>query len=554
MTPVPYVGRVDCPLPPRHGFRVCDEADAAATAHLEQLGQLGQLPPLWHYVDRHTPEGTFRFFQYETPAGRAALSALRYVGATGTMGDVGPIAAPNIDTRYMTARRMRAGARGGSGYAARFRAGRLGALYSETQSQPIGSAVLPPPTITTAEPIPKPIGFGRWVPDDTRPLPKLIAAEILSKGQPVHWRDGTIYETFLPGPPARWAFSMWTINSRAVVATWRWVPSHRLPTQRSMAAIYAAPEHYRGSFARKLSGTTSGTTGLFAGQRTAGMSVQRSVRSPMHPPNPCRPGEACAVSPSTAQSRAYIGPAERPGAYTIRQNGDYTWRQNGNRAQNGSYTIRAGTVEGLGLFAGQRRHGFPPNGLQGLGLLANQGGDSTQQDTTGIANSPTGDAGPSGAATQNNLSASDQVPPDAPAASDSGTAADQPPTPKTDAGGGGGGQTSPFPLPAPDANGTWVADASNPKVVAIANSISYHNTPAPWVDQGSYDTTVDGSRYRLVMWWQDGHKNVAAYRYVPKAGASPAIAKAGMGAGPWIAGGVVTTALALAIGLAGKTG
>lgn len=82
---------------------------------------------------------------------------------------------------------------------------------------------------------------------------------------------------------------------------------------------------------------------------------------------------------------------------------------------------------------------------------------------------------------------------------------------------GGGGQTSGEPIPQPDGScGSWVADASNAQIVSLATSISYHNTPVPWTDQGVYRTkSSDGTTWALVMWWQGGRKMVAAWRCVP---------------------------------------
>jgi hypothetical protein len=105
-------------------------------------------------------------------------------------------------------------------------------------------------------------------------------------------------------------------------------------------------------------------------------------------------------------------------------------------------------------------------------------------------------------------------------------------------GGGGGGQTTSEPIPAPDGNcAQWVPDASNPAIVQIAVGISYHDNPVRWTDQGTYDTTAsDGTRWRLVMWWDSGRRMVAAFRCVPKGGGGGGqVTKAGMGAGGWLA-------------------
>lgn len=86
-------------------------------------------------------------------------------------------------------------------------------------------------------------------------------------------------------------------------------------------------------------------------------------------------------------------------------------------------------------------------------------------------------------------------------------------------GGGGGGPSSPEPVPADDANCHYLADATNASIIAIANSISYQNTPVAWRDQGTFATTAsDGSKWILVMWMEGGKRMVAAYRCQPKGG------------------------------------
>jgi hypothetical protein len=94
------------------------------------------------------------------------------------------------------------------------------------------------------------------------------------------------------------------------------------------------------------------------------------------------------------------------------------------------------------------------------------------------------------------------------------------------------------PIPQPDGNcSAWVPDASNSKAVAIATNISYHNQPVAFQDQSVYDTTIDGTRWRFVMWAGDcvgdggTYHCVSAFRCVPKAGPPPGPQQAGMGGG-----------------------
>lgn len=127
-------------------------------------------------------------------------------------------------------------------------------------------------------------------------------------------------------------------------------------------------------------------------------------------------------------------------------------------------------------------------------------------------------------------------------------------------GGGGGGQTSGEPAPAADASCTWTPDASDSGIVGIANNISYHNSPVAWRDQGTYDTTSsNGTKYRLVMWWENGMKMVAAYRCNPRGsggGQQPGPSKGGgvvqAGSSPW--GVLVLLALVAGGGILASTG
>ena len=70
----------------------------------------------------------------------------------------------------------------------------------------------------------------------------------------------------------------------------------------------------------------------------------------------------------------------------------------------------------------------------------------------------------------------------------------------------------------------WIADASTPQVTAIAQNIGFHNSPVGWRDQGIYNTTVNGSPYRFVMWWENGLKAVAAYKAAPVFGLGATLA------------------------------
>lgn len=75
------------------------------------------------------------------------------------------------------------------------------------------------------------------------------------------------------------------------------------------------------------------------------------------------------------------------------------------------------------------------------------------------------------------------------------------------------GQTTPEVAPVTDATcGSWVVDATNPQAVAIASNLAHHDTPAPWVDQGDYQTTIGGVDYFFGMSWSSGMKAVIAYR------------------------------------------
>jgi hypothetical protein len=78
---------------------------------------------------------------------------------------------------------------------------------------------------------------------------------------------------------------------------------------------------------------------------------------------------------------------------------------------------------------------------------------------------------------------------------------------------GGGTTTTHEVVPPPNPTcGAWVASTSNAQIVAVANSISYSNSPVVWTDQAVYYTKAsDGSQWALAQWWEGGSKMVAAY-------------------------------------------
>lgn len=76
-----------------------------------------------------------------------------------------------------------------------------------------------------------------------------------------------------------------------------------------------------------------------------------------------------------------------------------------------------------------------------------------------------------------------------------------------------GGQSTSEPVPQPTAAcSSWTVDTSTAQASAIAQNISFHDSPVAWSDQGVYDTTIGGVAYRFVMWWENGLKAVASYR------------------------------------------
>jgi hypothetical protein len=115
------------------------------------------------------------------------------------------------------------------------------------------------------------------------------------------------------------------------------------------------------------------------------------------------------------------------------------------------------------------------------------------------------------------------------------------------------GRTTNEPVPQPDAScAGWVVDASTPQVTAIASTIAFHDSPTAWVDQGVYSTTVNGTAYRFVMFWQNGLKAVAAYKCTSGGGgATPSSTASSSSTGPIIAGVLIVGAL-VATGFAAR--
>ena len=113
-------------------------------------------------------------------------------------------------------------------------------------------------------------------------------------------------------------------------------------------------------------------------------------------------------------------------------------------------------------------------------------------------------------------------------------------------------QTTPEPVPQVDSTcAGWGVDTTNAQAAAIAGTITFHDSPTAWADQGVYNTTINGAAYRFVMWWENGLKAVAAYRCSSGPGAGPAVATASAAgsSGPIIlgvlfVGGLVATGFA----------
>jgi hypothetical protein len=89
--PQRYKGEAHRPWPPADdGWHEVSPEDAALQERAASV--LGSLPR-WHYVDELRTTGLYRFFCYETPAGRNAVSALRFGGVASTLGDASTLGA-----------------------------------------------------------------------------------------------------------------------------------------------------------------------------------------------------------------------------------------------------------------------------------------------------------------------------------------------------------------------------------------------------------------------------------------------------------------------------
>jgi len=119
------------------------------------------------------------------------------------------------------------------------------------------------------------------------------------------------------------------------------------------------------------------------------------------------------------------------------------------------------------------------------------------------------------------------------------------------------------PIPQDSASCHWVPDASNSKAVALANSISFHNSPVPYTDQGVYNTTIDGTAWRFVMWSGDCRGDggtyhcVSAFRCVPQGAGPTPPSGGGTSTASMVGGGLVLAALVVAgvvvAGFAGRS-
>lgn len=115
----------------------------------------------------------------------------------------------------------------------------------------------------------------------------------------------------------------------------------------------------------------------------------------------------------------------------------------------------------------------------------------------------------------------------------------------------GGGQSTNEPTPQPTAScPSWTVDTTNAQASAIAQNLSFHNSPVAWSDQGIYDTTIAGTPYRFVMWWENGLKAVAAYRC--SSSSSNASVSGGSSAVPAVLLGTLTVGGIVIAGLAAK--
>jgi hypothetical protein len=119
-----------------------------------------------------------------------------------------------------------------------------------------------------------------------------------------------------------------------------------------------------------------------------------------------------------------------------------------------------------------------------------------------------------------------------------------------------GGSSGTEPIPSNDAACTWVPDATNPAAVAIATSISYSNTPVPFQNQAVYNTTIAGTKWRMVMWQGDCKGDGGSYHCVStfrcEPGSSPPTPPTPPSSGGSSSSmGIIIAAIVAALGLGG---
>lgn len=83
----------------------------------------------------------------------------------------------------------------------------------------------------------------------------------------------------------------------------------------------------------------------------------------------------------------------------------------------------------------------------------------------------------------------------------------------------------------------WVPDTSNPKTTTLANAILATSTPVAWAAGTTYDATIDGNVYRLVMWQGDAYGDGGTYQCISVFRCVPASSPGTMGAGSDSGGG-----------------
>jgi len=96
--------------------------------------------------------------------------------------------------------------------------------------------------------------------------------------------------------------------------------------------------------------------------------------------------------------------------------------------------------------------------------------------------------------------------------------------------GGSGGEI----IPQPDGCCTaWTPTTGNAAADALANSISYQNTPVAWAKNTVFNTTIAGVGFRFVMYDPgDGLHHVAVFQCTPVASPGPTCQPPGPGPGP----------------------